>query len=375
MRKIGWMLATVLACGGGLRAAEPPAPEVVEARRSVLVPEAVVVVAADMTALFQAPAGGRLRENLEKWLVALQASVAAQELAKGFLHDGSHLTVFGQLKTTLSGKPAEMFCSVLAESAVPGFSTKLQAGLAEAIPNAQAVQQPNGEGMVVNHRKFVLWLSSVLEGKGVTAMWKPLGPQPMKPMPALAKAMADLPAGKRKTEALVAMLKAHGKGQVSVAVRGTYVVRKTLDELWIRQWRYGQASVQQLLSLDWMLEVEAAVFSLEAGDTLKVNAVFVFPSEADADEAAKAVAMTLGALCQIVENGMDEPKPKSAAAPAVEPPLPAERQIGKEMLEALVMERDGKLIRLSTILPERLLLPDGIGTRRPVAAPMATIRK
>lgn len=348
MRQTSLVLAAVLMLGGTGLAGEPTA-EAVQARQQAVLPDAVLVLEGDAAAFFNAPAGAKLKEALIR---QTRMSDKTRQVLLPWFNEGQHLTLSCRGKA--SEQMADLTVRGLLEADKPGFwdrTTIALAALNNEMNNDLPIQvNPDGKTIVISkEREASLWLSEA--GNGNLGFIFRLDQKSRRGRGGLLATPAPAPTVRSKADALQALIKENGKGQVTLAARCSYSVRLLIDKGLLDNRRHGDGTrLQDALDLNWLLEMEQVVISLEAGDDLKISLTGIFLTEEEADAAAKALAKDLGILCGAVEQDL-----AAAADPQAvvqKPVIPTEV---KTLLESAAMEREGKRLRLRLTIPAGLM--------------------
>ena len=349
MRKPNLFIAIALMLGGTALAAAP-APETVQARQQAVLPDAALVLDGDPVAFFNTPAGAQLKAALIK---QTRMDDKKQQIILPWLDEARHLTL--SCRGKVSDRMADLTVRGLVEAEKPGFWSRTQLALAalnNEMNNDLPIQvNPDGKTMVISKGKETsLWLAEASDGNLGFTFRLDSKSRRGGGGTAIAAATPE-PTGRSKAESLQALIKEHGQGQVTLAARCSYSVRLLIDKGLLKNRRYGDGTrLQDVLDLNWLLEMEQVVVSLEAGETLTVTATGIFPTDEEADAAAKALAKDLGILCGAIEQDVAAAADPQAIVP--KPVIPAEV---KTLVESAAMERKGKSLRLRLTIPAGLM--------------------
>ncbi len=354
-------------CLGAWAAPEPPPPAL---------PGACILLEADAS-LFATPAGAQLRDG---WLRAGEQQLRLADRLGFQLRDLSHATVeiqVGPLFGLAWSRPSydavfrleakqDLFARLQAAWQKPGPDQLELRASADGRTLATAVGKdwlashlwataPAGTPglciMLANHR---LRVHTDKAGKLELLTNFKLQPTNQKDEPVN---LLDCPLQtSRQPGPFVSLLREHGHGQVVLAMRRTYGSQLVLAGhiRTLREWLADKDG--KLLPLDWLLDLDAVVVSFQGGDRLTATAIGIFPDEAVAEAAAKSLANNLGLLCGILDNPLNQEDGELVGAL-------------QELLQGLKMERQGRTIRLTAIIPARLL---DYPTKKKRAAPSGT---
>ncbi len=329
---------------GGMAWAASPAESV---RQQAILPDAVLVLDGDLAAFGKAPLVARLKAALVK-RDGNQDRLPLARAVSLWLGEGSHLIFSCRYKEREQN--TDLAVRAWLESATPGLLSRTQKCLNG--PNGFPLQaSSDGKVLSLSLAGSPLGLSEA--GNGLAFSWCLAPERP-----------GGQPASREKAEALLALMKKHAHGQVTLALQcSSYSVRRLLIEpesgmnvlfaysrgdaavVWRRLWSY--------LDLDLLAQMEQAVISLDAGDNLQVNITGIFLTEDEADMAARALARHLGILYGKIEQESIEAEGPQGVVP--NPMLPASL---KQLVESSSMNRQGRLLSLQLTFPASLLIPD-----------------
>lgn len=337
------VIAALILGGFAVQAADPT-PELLKARQETASADALLLGNADLAAVFKTPAGIKLRDG---WLGILEKEFRLERELGIKFGDLSHMNLSCRVKGRLDDhNNMEGAWLALVESETVDLFAKIKEKFLQG--GAERGQQaPDGKTLAMRDGgSTAVWLQAPPGVQGFRMAWAQF-PRNSPPRNAL-----DCPVKMTsQPSALSTVIKEQGKGQVTVGLRFSYPIQSLLDKEILRdlQRQTGRNNDPKsaFMNLDWLLDLETVVASLEAGDKMTLTLNGNFPDATDADAAAKRLAGTLGMLCGIVEQQVDEnPEEKMLAA-------------CQQLLQSVKMECQGRTLKVSLDIPDAMLQYNG----------------